>query len=318
MDKPDVALQGCLGKAHLDTAFLDRACAIRTLLQCEQGKRHKKITHWARQMIFQLKRWLPGRLLIIVADSSYAGLELLSTLKDKVSFITRLRPDAALYDMAPARQPGKRGPNCRKGERQPTLKERLDDPAIQWQTITIAQWYNHKDKQLLAATDVAIWYHSGMTPVEIRWVLIKDAKGKSEPAALLCANIALNAEKILAYFIRRWAMEVTPEESRAHLGIESQRQWSDKAIERTTPALMGLFSMVALWADQLHRQQRLLEVEHTAWYHKDHVTFADAIAAVRSSIWKEGNYYTSTQNNDMINIPKSLFDQLTNLITRAA
>ena len=112
-------------------------------------------------------------------------------------------------------------------------------------------------------------------------------------------------------------MEVTFEESRCHIGIESQRQWSDRAIARTTPVLMGLFSMVALWADQLHQQQ-LLQLEDTAWYHKQQLTFADAMAAVRSSLWKEGNYYISTQNKEMINIPKSLFDQLTNLITRAA
>jgi hypothetical protein len=283
----------------------------------QQHRRHKKTTDWARQMIFQLRRWLPKRLLIIVADSSYAVLDLLSVIKDKVSFITRLRLDAALYDAAPARVPGKRGPHRLKGLRQPALKQRLEDTATQWQTITIAQWYNQKDKQVLVATGIAIWYHSGMIPVEIRWVLIKDAQGKGEPAALLCTNTAISAQQIIVYFIRRWAMEVTFKESRTHLGVESQRQWSDRAIERTTPALLGLFSIVALWADQLHRQQSL-ELEHTAWYHKQQITFADAIAAVRSSLWKEGIYYTSIQNSDMINIPKPLFDQLTNLITRAA
>jgi hypothetical protein len=156
-----------------------------------------------------------------------------------------------------------------------------------------------------------------MIPVEIRWVLIKDGEGKGEPAALLCTNTAMDAQQIITYFIRRWAMEVTLKESRTHLGVESQREWSDKAIERTTPVLMGLFSIVALWATQLHQQQ-LLKPEHTAWYHKEHISFADAIAAVRSCIYKEANICTSTQNNDMIKIPKSLFDQLTNLITRAA
>ena len=144
----------------------------------------------------------------------------------------------------------------------------------------VDQWYNEKNKQVQIATDVAIWYHSGMTPVEIRWVLIKDAQGKGEPAALLCTNTAMDAQQIIAYFIRRWTMEVTFEESRLHVGIQSQRQWSDPAIAKSTPVLMGLFSIVALWADQLHHQQ-LLIAEKTAWYGKQRPTFCDAIAAVR-------------------------------------
>ena len=144
----------------------------------------------------------------------------------------------------------------------------------------VDQWYNEKNKQVQIATDVAIWYHSGMIPVEIRWVLIKDTAGKREPIALLCTNTAMNAQQIIAYFIRRWTMEVTFEESRVHIGVESQRQWSDKAIGRSTPALMGLFSIIALWADQL-QQQQLLIVEKTAWYGKPNPTFSDALAAVR-------------------------------------
>lgn len=284
----------------------------------EAGRRHKKVTDWARQIVVQLHRWLPKRLLVIVADSSYAVLELLNAVKDKVVFISRLRLDAALYGEVPQQQQSKRGRKRLKGERQPTLKERLNDKATRWQTITIAQWYGKPNKQVLVATDIAIWYHSGMAPLLIRWVLIKDAEDKSKPAAaLLCTHTAMSAEQIIAYFVRRWTMEVTLKESRTHLGVESQRGWSDKTIERSTPVLLGLFSIVVLWADKLQKQQ-LLHLQQTAWYHKQHITFADAIAAVRGNLWKEAIFHTSTQNNDIINIPKSLFDQLTDLITRAA
>ena len=126
---------------------------------------------------------------------------------------------------------------------------------------------------------------------------------------MLCTNTALSAAQILAYFSRRWTMEVTLEESRVHLGVETQRQWSDPAIARTTPVLLGLFSIVALWADQLHQQQ-LLQSEQTAWYHKQHLTFSDAIAAVRSSIYKAGNNDTFTPNSDMILIPNPLWNNL--------
>jgi len=284
----------------------------------QQGKRHKKITHWARQLIFQLKRWLPHRVLIIVADSSYAVLELLGAVQQqKICLISRLRLNAALYDPAAPRQPGQRGPDRLKGDRQPSLQQRLKNASTQWQPITIAQWYDQKDKQVLIASGTALWYHVGVSPVALRWVLIKDVEGKKQPTALLCTDTTMDAAQIIAYFTRRWTMEVTLEESRLHLGIESQRQWSDPAIARTTPVLMGLFSVVTLWADQLH-QQHLLVPEQTAWYHKEHLTFSDAIAAVRSSIYKAANNDTLTLNSDMIVIPKLLWNQLTNLITRAA
>lgn len=191
----------------------------------QQGKRHKKITHWARQMILQLRRWLPDRMLVIVADSSYAVLELLGAVqKQNICLISRLRLNAALYDPAPAqRQRSQRGPNRLKGERQPTLKQRLEDASTQWQPLRVAQWYDQRDKQVLVASGTALWYHVGASPVALRWVLIKDVEGKKQPAALLCTDITMDAAQIIAYFTRRWSMEVTLEESRAHLGVETPR-----------------------------------------------------------------------------------------------
>jgi hypothetical protein len=254
----------------------------------------------------------------MVADGSYAALELLGAVQDKVCFITPLQLRAALYDPPPTeRRPGQKGPMPKKGAVQPKLSQRLEQEATEWQSLTMAQWYGQHNKPLLVATGTALWYHVGVTPIAIRWVLIKDVQRKKEPQALLCTDAQLSSEQILEYFSRRWTMEVTLEESRAHLGVETQRQWKDEAIARTTPVLLGLFSIVALWADQLCKQQ-VLNMEQTAWYHKQHITFSDAIAAVRSAIYKEGNSHTCTPNGDMVLIPKQLWEQLTSLITRAA
>lgn len=285
----------------------------------EQGKSHKKITDWARQMILQLSRWLKGRRLIVVADSSYAVLDLLSAVKEKVSFITRLRLDAALYDPASPRPEGKRGPNRLKGPRQPALAQRVTDPATAWQTRTIGQWYNEKNKEIKVASGTAIWYHSGLPPLVIRWVLIKaENKNKEQKAAaLLSTNIELSEEQIISYFIRRWSMEVTFEETRAHLGVETQRQWSDKAIACTTPSLMALFSIVTLWANQLQQKQKLTTTQ-TAWYKKKLPTFSDCLRAVRSEIWKQNNYCLSPEKDDMVKISKRLLTELTTLLCTAA
>ena len=281
------------------------------------GKPHKKITDWARQMILQLRRWLPNRLIIIVADSSYSVIELLDSVRNHVCVITRLRLDAALYDFVPPRPKGKRGPRRKKGKRLKTLRERLDDPKTNWSKITIPKWYNHGSKQMLVASGMAIWYHSGMPPVPIRWVLIKDPNGIIKPAALLSTKMDLTSFEIINFFIRRWTVEVTFEELRAHLGVETQRQWSDLAIARSTPILMAMFSLITIWADHLQKQNLLL-LKPCAWYQKSRPTFSDAIASVRYRIWRKQKFSMSLFRDDIHNLKPPWIDILIHMATRAA
>lgn len=106
-------------------------------------------------------------------------------------------------------------------------------------------------------------------------VLINDPKGKFEPQALLCTDLSAQPMQILQWFRQRWQVEVTFEEVRSHLGVETQRQWSELAILRTTPALLALFSMVVMLANQMSTQHPF-DLPNTAWYHKPSPTFADA------------------------------------------
>jgi hypothetical protein len=285
---------------------------------CEQHqKHHKTITEWARQMIRQLRRWLPGKALVVVADSSYAALELLAAVRSEVCFITRLRLDASLYDPAPLRKPGQMGRSQIKGERQPSLAQRLLHKDIHWRTIQIARWYNEIDKKVQITTGLSIWYRAGKPAVPIRWVLVKDEQRDKKPVALLATDVNLQAEEIINHFIKRWSMEVTFREVREHLGVETQRQWSDSAIACTTPSLMGLFSIVSLWADALLKNTSLT-MQPTAWYKKEHPTFSDALAAVRTQIWQQKEFDLSEEQGEMIKIPKALFSELTKLLARAA
>ena len=283
----------------------------------ERGKPHKKITDWARQMMLQLSRWLPNRLIIIVADSSYSVIELLDSVRRHVCVITRLRLDAALYDFVPARPVGQVGRKRKKGKRLPSLQERLDDPTTKWTELIIPQWYNHGPKKMLIASGTAIWYHSGMPPLPIRWVLIKDPDGQIDPAALLSTKLDLNAAQIINFFIRRWTVEVTFEEVRAHLGVETQRQWSDLAIARSTPILMALFSLITLWADQLQKRN-LLFLKPCAWYQKSRPTFSDAIASVRYRIWRKQHFCMSLFQADIQKLNPPWAEHLIAMLIRAA
>ena len=285
----------------------------------ERGQQHKTLTDWARQLIFQVRAWLPERLLVVVADSSYAALELLSAcqgLPQPVTMITRLRLDAALYDPAPPRKPGQRGPSAKKGARQPSLQARLSDPATDWQTVSV-RWYGGLTRSIRLASATALWHHSGKPLVALRWVLLSDPEGKFEPQALLSTNQEASPVQIVEWFVMRWQLEVTFEEARAHLGIETQRQWSEKAILRTTPLLLGLFSLVCLFAHHL-LQGGEMPMRQAAWYTKALPTFSDSLAFVRHHLWPVTISWMSHEEADMVTIPKSLLDRFTDALAFAA
>lgn len=285
----------------------------------QHRRRHKKLTDWGRQMIRQLRRWLPHRQLVVVADSTYAVLELLACaagMLQPVTMVTRLRLDAALYNPAPVRKPGTNGRPRKKGARQPTLESRLADPATVWQRLSVA-WYGGTTHLVDVASGTAVWYHTGLPPVAIRWVLIRDPQGQFDPQALLCTDQQTSAQSILEWFVLRWQLEVTFHEVRAHLGVETQRQWSDLAILRTTPALLALFSLVTIFAHQLLQGQSL-PVRQAAWYTKPLPTFSDTLALVRQHLWPFTVSYLSPAKADMIEIPRSLFERCIQTLAFAA
>jgi hypothetical protein len=269
-------------------------------------------------MIYQLRRWLPDRMLVVVADSTYAVIELLAAcgrLASPVTVITRLRLSAALSDPAPARTSGMKGRPRVKGARQPTLAERLADPETEWQGVTVC-WYGGGSREIEVVSGTAVWYHSGQPAVPIRWVLIRDPKGDFEPQALLSTTLSLSAVQIVEWFVLRWQLEVTFHEGRTHLGVETQRQWSEQAIRRTTPALFGLFSLVSLVAHEL-LQGKPLPLRQAAWYKKTTPTFGDALAFVRQQLWPSVLSSLSPESSDMVKIPRPVFQHLTQTLAFA-
>lgn len=285
---------------------------------------HKKLTVWARQVILCVRRWLRHHPLVIVADSGFAALELLARvqrLKDTL-MVTRLRLDAALYTPAPPRQPGQRGAPRKKGARLPTLNQVLNDPTTRWQRVKIRDWYGEGPKVVEIVSGTCVWFHAGLPVVPIRWVLIRDPKGKFKPQALLCTDLDVAPKQILEWFVLRWRLEVTFEEVRAHLGVETQRQWSDLAIARTTPALLGLFSLVTLLAHHSTfshgKRKGQLPVRQAAWYSKTVPTFSDALAVVRLRFWQQLYLAVVPAETDMVEIPRALLERYTDALCYAA
>ena len=151
-----------------------------------------------------------------------------------------------------------------KGARRPSPKQRLDDPNTRWTTLEVEHCYGHEKRDVAIYTETCVGYKSGFQPVLIRWVLVRDPQGQYDPQAFLSTHVEHTPEPILTWFVRRWRMEVPFEETRAHLGMETQGQWSDLAIARTTPVLLGWFSLVALMANDLITSFTI-PVRTTAW-----------------------------------------------------
>ena len=284
------------------------------------GKRHKAVTDWAWQLLLVVRRWWPDRAMVAVADSGYAALRLLArciALPVPITMITRLRLDAALHPPAPPRLPGQIGRPRQKGKRLPTLAAGATDPTTDWQSVTVADWYGAGERAIELTTDTAVWYHTGLPPVPIRWVLIRDPEKHFATQALLCTDLTITPEQIIAWFVRRWQMEATFAEARRHLGVETQRQWTDKAIGRTTPVLLGLFSLVTLLAHP-HLSEQSGPIRQAAWYHKRAPTFADALAVVRREIWAHEAFRISGDDSEMVKVPRMLVERLTETLCSVA
>ncbi len=252
-----------------------------------RGHRHKPLLEVGRQLAMQARRWLPQRDLVLVGDSGFSALKFLDAMRrDGVTSITRLRLDAALYEPALPRPPGTTGRPRTKGTRPATLSSVLADPGTCWRGVVVPGWYGTGERVVEIASATAMWRHGGLPVVPIRWVLIRDPEHRFQPQGLLCTDPAQDPAQIVCWFVRRWCVEVTFQEVRAHLGAETQRQWSDQAIARTTPRLLALFSIVTLLASRLSARERR-RTATTAWYVKARPTFADALAAVRRTFWRE-------------------------------
>ncbi len=280
----------------------------------ERGRRHKSLTVWARQLLRQVHRWLPERSLVLVADSTYAALDLLAALRPVATVVTRLRLDAQLFDPAPARTPHQRGRPRLVGQRLPTMERRNADPGTAWTRVTIAHWYGRQAREVEVISQTAVWYHTGLPPVPIRWVLIRDPHGQFPTQALLCTELHAAPDQILAWFVQRWQLEVTFHAMRAHVGLETQRQWTPLAIARTTPAL---FSLVTLLAHPAFSRTPP-PLPQTAWYVKALPTFADALALVRRRLWASLLFLPSASALDPEKIPGTLLDHLCHLLCYAA
>jgi hypothetical protein len=311
--------------------FLAAICpSARYAPYLDKGRKHKPPHVRARGLIGWIVRCLAplGRNLIFVADNAYSAIELLqwcARTRKRLggrgpALITRLRMDANLFKPAPARNPQQNGRRRVKGKKLPKLSKVLKYKRTKWEKLTLA-WYGSpgfSERIVEVASGTCIWYNGSKGSVPIRWVLVRDPLGQFEAQAFLSTDLSLTPQTIMEAFVRRWQMEVTFQEANEHLGLPGQRQWNDEAIERTTPARLGLFSFVCLVVEQLLKNGEPLPVSRAAWYPKSVPTFSDALAWVRQLIWRQMSFLMSQSEPDVEKPTANLIEHLVEQLCHAA
>jgi hypothetical protein len=282
-----------------------------------QGRQHKTSIDWTIIAVCAISRWLK-RSFVMIGDGGFACIRLGHACnKHNVTLISRLRLDASLYELPSSPMKRQLGRRREKGERVISLKELAADMSQPWHDAEI-DWYGGEKKKVRLLTGIHVWYTSGEKPLLIRWVLVVDPDANNRAEAFFSTDVKLAPEQIINWFVLRWNIEVTFAETRAHLGVETQRQWSDKAIARTTPCLMTLFSLACLFAIEMLKD-KTLPVLSTAWYNKkSQATFSDILAFVRRSIWAENYFNNSTFDGEYMKIKPDRWESLLDQLSRAA
>lgn len=259
-------------------------------------KKHKTLTKWTCQAVKLLRRWLgPNVKITVVADSAFATYLLANTCIDlNITLVSRMRLDGRTFGFPPDSKG--RGRKRLVGSRLPTFQQMLKDPTLDWEEVKTV-WYGGKTKKLEILTGTCLWYGYGIRPVPIRWVLTKDG---NQTAVIFSTDLNHPVNELIEVFVDRWGTEVTFEEARRHLGMETQRQWSDKAIDRITPCILASYSMINLVAlESLQGDSDKISIQTSSWYKKKHVTFSDVLAHVRRLILKEIYFYDFDKNIEL-------------------
>ena len=243
---------------------------------------HKTRPELMAEMIALVAAWFPDRRFILVVDSLYSGKSVLATLPSNFDLIGPVHPTAVLY--APASPQDYRGRGCRpkKGARLQS-KEAWEKDSSRWQALHFEQYGLHGS--LRVKTRTGLYYKAGKDRL-LRLVLSQDTVGDRPTRIFYSTNVNLQPREILSLFSFRWSIEVTHYDCKQHLGLEDPANRVPKAVKRTAPMAMFLYSLTMVWyATEGHRD---FQIPDRPWYWwKSEPSFADMLTTLRRKSWDE-------------------------------
>jgi len=240
---------------------------------------HRTKPQLARELVERAASWLPGRQLVVLADSAYVGKALLKGLPWGVAAIGPIHKKARLTEPLPE---GYRGRH-KIGDALTTPAEAFADGRWAWRSLLLRHPKGEK-RLLVKEIGPCCWYASA-GPTPLRVVLVRDPEGKWRDEALLSSDVGLSAHEVVLGYLRRWSVEVAYCESKQLLGFHDPKVHSEKAVRRAHPMAWFVGGLVVLWYAQVGQGQPQAH-SHRPWY-RDKVspTFADMLGCLRLHLW---------------------------------
>jgi hypothetical protein len=244
---------------------------------------HRTRPELAREMRALLASWFPQRQFLAYGDSTYGGKSVLRSLPAKVDLVSHVHPTGALYAPASPKKPGQRGPQPTKGRRLPDKDGWAADRSQPWQELSFDQFGLHG--KLWVKVQQALYYVAGKDRL-LTIVLTRDPAGKRPDQRFYCTRLGWDVRQILSGYAGRWAAEVTIQNSKQFLGFADPANRTPRAVARTAPLALVLYSLVVAWFHHVGHQ--LVTYPERPWYRqKVTPSFADMLSTLRRVSWQE-------------------------------
>jgi IS4 transposase len=306
--------------------FASRAWALPVLMALyrprelneKEGRRHKTPLDLGRQLAAALIHWFPQRRFILLGDGGFASHDLARFCfghRRRLSLVSRLHPRANLYDPPPARKPGQGGRPRVKGRKRSAPADVVDRTPQRQRVHATVNWYGGARRKVQLVSGTAHWYRGGGGLVPIRWVFVHDLDGTHRDQYFYSTEVDLKPQEIVSLYTGRWSIEVTFQEAKFHLGLETTRQRVEKSVQRAFPCLLGLFSVVSLIYAR-HVGRRKPAVDPAPWYHKAEPTFSNAMSRVRRLLWTETVLEYLDSGHDFSKLPPKIRNTILEHLTR--
>jgi hypothetical protein len=285
---------------------------------CKQYRRkHRTPIELTLLMLRKLHHWFPYQRFILSGDGGYASLDLAAFCHEApwLDLVSRLRKDAQLYELPPAKKVKSKGRPALKGKRLASPQAETKRKRTPWLQTTVA-WYGGQTKHIHYRFRQALLYQPGRGTVLIAYVVVFDPQ-KQTVEAFYTTDLSLSAPEIIRLFVARWSIEVTFEEAKKYLALESTRNRSQAAVTRSFPLLLGLFSFIAFWYFK-ERSKNHPQPQQQSWYPKAHPTFQDAFFAIRQELWSQSIFSKSRKRQNMTELPDHFIGFLAASLAKAA
>jgi hypothetical protein len=272
---------------------------------------HRTRPELAVEMLEMIAGWLPDRRFMITGDSAYGGWSVLQKLPENMDLISHVHPKGALYDPPPKPKPGKkgRGQPRKKGQRLPGMEAWAEKAKSKWRSLKFDQYGFHATVKVKVIK--ALYYKAGKDRL-LKIVLVRDVLGKRPDQMFYCTGLDWDARQILSCYSGRWSIEVSFHDCKQQLGFEAPANRKEKAVRRTAPMAMILYTLVVVW---FHREgHRSVEFPDRPWYpQKDEPSCADMLTTLRRQSWKN-NYGDIVPKRG---VARKIFDQITWILSLA-